>query len=336
MVTRSRVKAEAPSPSAPVADGSPNYMGAGVTEAYPMIQVANPHDDGGPTILVYRTWTHADVKSATEGIALPSEDVEQYCTDMMQLIASYNLRGDEVQQVFMATLTKDWASVKGNWDPFDENGRPLEYNGLPLRNQIEQLLGRIKTKFQRRANYAEIGRTKQKEDELFEDYRHRLEKVFKANSGLEPGTEVYNQQLKNALHTNSRPAIQNWVVKHMITFPTSTLPQFIDHAMHAEKVVNLKKGKEKGKVATIFFADKDSHDAFYQNKTFEPYQKKHGRGNFRGKGRGGYRHGALGYGPTGQPKQPSTQPPVCWACGKEGHIAKYCPDPHKSGADPPL
>nr|XP_049596191.1 uncharacterized protein zgc:109986 isoform X1 [Syngnathus scovelli]XP_049596192.1 uncharacterized protein zgc:109986 isoform X1 [Syngnathus scovelli] len=308
-------------------------------DAYPMIEVANPHDDGGPTILVYRTWTQADIKSAIEGIAMPTEDVDQYCIDMKQLIASYNLRGDEVQQAFMASLTKHWASVKGTWNPFDSRGRPLECNRVPLQTEIDQLLGRIKIKFERRANYTDIGRTKQKEDELFEDFRHRLEKVFKANSGLEHGTDVYDQQLKNALHANSRPAIQNWITKHMITFPTSTLPQFIDHAIHAEKVVNSKRAKEKGKTGTIFLVNGEQSEMFYQNKTFEPRLVGRGRNKFRGKGSGGYSRDSPNYKTNDQPasgqsKRYNAEPPICWSCGKKGHIARNCPG--KGESKPPL
>ena len=93
--------------------------------------------------------------------------------------------------------------------------------------------------FVRRADYAKIGQTTQKEGETVTEFRTRFEQVFMANSGIpqdavEDGS--YQQQLKNVLLSGMRPEIKEWVTKHFVHLPTSTLPQFRDQVIHAEKV----------------------------------------------------------------------------------------------------
>jgi len=64
----------------------------------------------------------------------------------------------------------------------------------------------------------------------------------------------YQQQLKNALLSGMRPEIKEWVTKHFVHLPTSTLPQFMDQVIRAEKVVQNKK-KNREKKADVFVAD---------------------------------------------------------------------------------
>nr|XP_049573440.1 uncharacterized protein LOC125966903 [Syngnathus scovelli]XP_049573441.1 uncharacterized protein LOC125966903 [Syngnathus scovelli] len=81
-----------------------------------------------------------------------------------------------------------------------------------------------------RANYTEIGRTKQNDNETFDEYRVRMKEVFKLHSGLVEDNApqgAYQQQLKNAIHVRSRPAIQGWVIKHYIGMNTGTLEEYI-------------------------------------------------------------------------------------------------------------
>lgn len=51
-----------------------------------------------------------------------------------------------------------------------------------------------------------------------------------------------------------RPEIKEWVIKHFVHLPTSTLPQFMDQIIHAEKVTQNKK-KNREKKADAFVAD---------------------------------------------------------------------------------
>lgn len=179
--------------------------------AYPMIQVANPragqlinpdnaalgvHPD---TILVHRPWTDGDIDDALKGIVSPSEDVTEFLEDMAQLKASYNLNGNEVERVYRKALGHHWASVRGSWDPI-HNGQVLPHDEGELTNRLNALRTRINNRFVRRANYMEINRTKQKDGESFEEFKHRMIKVFKVHSGLEDIQNnencPYRQQLK--------------------------------------------------------------------------------------------------------------------------------------------
>ena len=102
---------------------------------------------------------------------------------MANLRRSYHLNGIETQQIWMAALKGDSHLVKGNWNPMNGNAI-LQPDTMPLVIQVTGLQDRIRAKFQKRANYTEIGRTKQKDDESLDDFIVRMTKVFKANSGL--------------------------------------------------------------------------------------------------------------------------------------------------------
>ncbi|MEQ2294051.1 hypothetical protein AMECASPLE_039830 [Ameca splendens] len=119
---------------------------------------------------------------------------------------------------------------------------------LTAEQTVRGLIDRLTVRYRRRADYAEIARVKQKEEEPFEEYRIRLTKVFKIHSGLQEDENeqgAYRQQLKNALHAGSRDAINTWVRRHFIGFPTANLEDYVNHALHAEKVMKDKKKNKK-------------------------------------------------------------------------------------------
>nr|XP_049599211.1 uncharacterized protein LOC125982522 [Syngnathus scovelli] len=164
-----------------------------------------------------------------------------------------------------------------------------------------------------RANYTEKGRTKQNDNETFDEYRVRMTKVFKTHSGLVEDIApqgAYQQQLKNAIHAGSRPAIQGWVIKHYIGMNTGTLEEYINHALHAEKV----KEKQKQVKATkdIFLVDENS-EPFYQD-TGRGWKGQRGRG---ATSRGGSKGHGRGFVPYSERE--------CWNCGEKGHMAHNCP-----------
>ncbi|XP_061880899.1 uncharacterized protein LOC133632478 [Entelurus aequoreus] len=266
-------------------------------ELYPLIEVANPRagEHGQvPTLLVHRTWTLVDVKKALKEVTPYTEDVTQFLEGMENLRRSYHLNGMETQTAWMTALGPKWHQVRGNWDPMGINirggrGIPLEHDHDDLRNRVRDLMARVEQRFQKRANYTELGRTKQKDEETFEDYKIRLEKTFKQHSGLNENADPqgpYQQQLKNILHANSRQAIHEWVNKHYIGFPTGTLDEYINHALHAEKVTN----KKRAKVSTdTFYHEEENSEMYYtQNKGRGRGQfREQFRGQFRGQGRSG-------------------------------------------------
>lgn len=229
---------------------------------------------------------------------------------MENLRLAYHLNGVEVQQVWMCLLGPDWYLVKGAYSPTAADGTTvLAADSADLKTPVDELIKRIKEKYKRKANYTEIGRCKQKTGETFDEYRVRMEKVFKAHSGLDyddDETKPYKQQLKNALHSGSLPEIQGWVNRHYISMSGGTLTEYINHALHAEKVIKQKKEKKE----QVFYQDHDESAAFYQK----------GRG--RGRGRGGRSRGrGRSMGPFPYPFPNSKG---CWSCGKEGHQARDC------------
>ena len=141
--------------------------------------------------------------------------------------------------------------------------------------------------------------------------------AFKTHSGLQENNDengAFQQQLKNALHAGSKDAIRSWVTKHYIGLPTGTLDEYVNHALHAEKIVK-EKNKSKKAVGTFYH---DEEEIFYQGG---------GRGGARGRGmnyrgRRGERRGGAGRGNYRQNRNPF----CCWSCGKEGYIAKDCPE----------
>lgn len=221
---------------------------------------------------------------------------------MGDLQRSYHLNRTEVQQVWMAIIGSDWHYVRGDWDPM-RNGAPIPHNHADLTQRMAGLNNRGRQRHRRRANYTEIGRIQQKEDEPFEQYRIRMEKAFKTHSGLEENAAddgPYRQQLKNALHAGAYEPIKQWLQRHYINLQAGTLEEYVTHALHAEKVIKAKKGtKSKHTPTETFFEEEE--EVYWQGKD---------RGGFRGRGqrgRGGFRGRGQGRGP------PINNPQGCWS-----------------------
>ena len=89
----------------------------------------------------------------------------------------------------MALLKGDWVRVRGDWDPMPQRvenapALPLAHDRAELTQQWEALCERISRMFVRRADYAKIGQTTQKEGETVTEFRTCFEQVFMANSGI--------------------------------------------------------------------------------------------------------------------------------------------------------
>ena len=175
------------------------------TDAYPLIEVANPaHDPNNnqsrPTIRVFRTWTQSDVKAAVEGVRSYKVNVVECGEDIVGLMNMYHLNGTEMQQVLMQIFGPNWMRIQGNWTPMappvgDARPLPLEADSAALQQAVEGVINRATQTFTRRADYGLIGQIKQKDGELVTDFRPRFEKVFRENSGERKG-EVTKRTVK--------------------------------------------------------------------------------------------------------------------------------------------
>lgn len=283
-------------------------------EVFPMIEVPNPRAGGEPTMLVHRTWTKNDIMKATANIPSYKDDPTGYRDGILLLYETYHLNGIETQQVLMATLELyDWGRIKEDWNieiPVDGQNQPAPHDNQVLKTRLIALLGRVVTAFTKPPDYTLINQTKQNDTETVVDFRGRFEPVFRANSGIAHDTApagVYAQQLKNALLANMTPAITGWLQRHFVELPNATLPQFMSHAIHAEKVVKNKKKKE-------------------NTGTFQADVEVHYSGGYRGRGRG--RGRSRGKSNQERPKSKyveddkDDEDDSCFICKKTGHWAK--------------
>ena len=198
---------------------------------------------GGKAAFIRLSRQSRRIKKALEGVPSPKEDVQEFVVAMEAIKASYNLNGLECQQILMTAMGLDWHKVVGDWSP-TEAGEILAHNDPALGPRYTAVLGRVTGRFQRRADYTEIGRVKQRDDEPFEDFRVRMEKVFWMHSGIVYDADqngAYQQQLKNALHNGSLDRIQGWIRKHVVGLGTKTMNEFVDFALHADKVTKKNK-----------------------------------------------------------------------------------------------
>ncbi|KAF0046411.1 hypothetical protein F2P81_000044 [Scophthalmus maximus] len=277
-----------------------------VNELLPMIQVPNPNpgEDGDLTMYVYRPWTVEDVKKATEGIHHPKVKVATYIEGVEGLYASYRLNGVEIERAIRQIMGHDWCLICGNWNPNDDQGSPLPYGDANLRQRLTDLEGRVRGRYQARANWTEINRCIQKDDEDVDHYYHRLKEVFDNHSGVEVPQDManvtpYEQQLKNAFLKGSQPQISSFVSKHMVDHRTARLQNTLEYARHAEQHF---KDKRKAKKGNELILEEDGATILVLNS---------GRGGYKGRGRG-----------RGRGRGHDTG---CWECGQEGHWAQDCP-----------
>ncbi|CAN9514545.1 unnamed protein product [Ophioblennius macclurei] len=297
----------------------PKIVG-GEVQTLPLIELPNPRAGQGnqeDVVRVYRTWTQEDVKKAVEGIPRPKEDPIESVNQMECLRRMYHLNGAEVQQIWMCLMGPDWFHVKGDFNPADNDGTPVKADSENLNRMVNAMTDRVKNKYRKRANYTEIGRCKQNDGESFDDYRVRMVKMFKAHSGLEESDldeSAYVQQLKNALHAGSRPEIKGWVEKHYIGMSGGTLAEYVNYALHAEKVVKTKKDKAK---TPLFYHGSEEEEVYYQNASARGGGRGRDRSRDQGRGRG--RGRGRVFGPRSE-----EGPRVCWSCGKPGHFAREC------------
>lgn len=292
-------------------------------ESCPLIEVPSPRagqDDGTGgshpnTMFVCRVWTDKDVQEAIGGLTPHKTCPEKFFSEFQDLVASFRLNGRECERALRKTLGPDWVHVCGDWNPNNANGEALPHGAAELTTRLTSMKERIEKIYEMKKDPTVIARTTQKDGEAFEDYYKRMEEVFRHHSGIREEADQrspYQQQLKLAIHRGSLPAVKSFVEKHMVSLPSADLTNYLDYAIHAEKVMIEKKKKKSEKIQPVFIAK----DTLYSRE---------GRG--RGRGRGRYvdrnrsRNRNDSY-PRGQ--RTDKREDECYNCGKMGHWARDC------------
>ncbi|XP_071062472.1 uncharacterized protein [Pseudochaenichthys georgianus] len=288
-----------------------------------MIQVAGPD---GPA-LVYRPWTIAEMKEISRD-HLPDVELggakfaaallmfcRQFTPTMPEIKTLLTLKmGPTHVSHFTEILRGQQHMTKPEWD--DE-----------LNATYRDVLGRLETaitkKFPVKVDMARIYACKQNPEETVNDYYHRLEQVFKENSGVikqEPGAEpqtevgVWETHLSNAFLNGLSPAISASVRNSCIgVLDGARLEEIRRHAVHAEKRLSEEKASEEKKRRDR--KDKAQLTMVQAVTTTWTQGEGQGRGN-----RGGFR-GQGGKG-RGRGRDRNNR---CFNCGETGHQIADCP-----------
>lgn len=280
---------EPPSPQKPTNPFTSPFCTPGHSnppEAYPMIEVPNPHGNGDgtpgnpPTTLVYRTWTLEDVKAALAGLSPFPENVEDAIEGLRLVRQTYHLNGAEVQQIWMTHAGRDWHKIRGDWNPADIAQRPLPPTSNELGQRLTALEQRARVNFTRRADYSVINQTKQKPGEPWDEFSLRMRNVFRVHSGLNDDNNdrgPYRQQLKNALHQGCLPQVHHWVNKHFVAFPDSSVSEYETQARHAQRLSQNKATQKPSAPAGTYLSEDPQEQVYYCERRDKP-QRGRGKG----------------------------------------------------------
>ncbi|XP_038135555.1 uncharacterized protein LOC119779821 [Cyprinodon tularosa] len=240
----------------------------------PLIEVPNTLSNNAQdrTMLVFRPWTLNEAKSAVEGLTSPQEDVEQWILGMEGIYMSYKLNGQEFgQALFCAVGPTLWGQIGSQYTGRDQNGGVNPYgqgdlNGTvitALQPQWAAFCNAMHTEFKKRADNAHLSTVLQKSGENVDDYKIRLEREFRAHSGIPYDADkdsTYQAQPKNGLMNGFQAHISSWIRKHLVEHRTADVVRIMEYARHAAEVT-----KEKGSGTAgreVFYTNLDELEVF--------------------------------------------------------------------------
>lgn len=186
------------------------------------------------------------------------------------------------------------------------DGHAYAHDSGDLNTAITRLTERIATAFKQKADYSKIAACKQKDDETPVDYRHRLEVVFRANSGItktDDNDGPYQQQLKRAFIAGLTSKVKTYVERHWVHQNTGSVADAVDWATHAAAAQKKKQEQDAAVFSTdtiVVFSGAD-RGGYRRSGNFH-------RGRGRGRGRGEFTPSDI-------------RDDRCYECERKGHYA---------------
>ena len=278
----------------------------------PLISYPNPHPpppaDADPAVRaaysdivhVQRNWTPDELSDIVKELPNPRNDVEQWCTAVLDLIDMYSPSARELESVFRKNFGLKWPRLRGN---YDVNGLRNDIVTGQLQNN-DGLFPRVRAAYPMRTDWPKIHNTKQLLDESCDVYRSRMEDCFQKHCGVTQDNPAYNDLLKTALINGLLPSIHDRVMTSCVSWESRPLTEVWGHAQHAERFVISRDDTRKRKleVAQLMFYDQQMGQ---QGKEGE--KKKYTQGKQKGYG-----------------KTQTDRGDRCYYCGEPGHFRREC------------
>lgn len=145
---------------------------------------------------------------------------------MRGLYDSYRLDGWEMTRCLTRMLTIEWATVKGDWNPYGDDGKPLKWAKNPkdgLGPQLQALEERLRAVCREQDDWDQIDRVIQGHGETVAQYEARLR-------------EAFDRRFNSCLMRGFRTEIRGWIQKYHVGWRNATA-NIILHAKYAEEMV---------------------------------------------------------------------------------------------------
>ena len=310
-----------------VQPGTLNHASHPDTLLAPMI--AYPTADGA-FAYGYRKWYNDDIKNTVDTLPNIQSHPESWQTTVLAEILEQRLNAREARDLITACCPK---AMKHQ---ITEGAQLARGDGLPhmcmrhipatpntpshdirdpdhdiaIRKMIQNALSLAKGQ----TDLSVITSMKQTQSEDATDFIRKFTVKFDRFSGLTPASPGYSNLLIHLLVDALRPHIRQAIIIHHPIWKSKTIDEITTLAAYYQDCIESPRPRPK------FLALLD-HDGQVTLRKADPDTNKHWRGS--GTGDGGRRSSWMD---QTDPNAGNTliHGPLCWSCGEQGHISKYC------------